>query len=37
LPDTHPTVFELHAYGGFAQAEVAQMLGLHRKQASRLC
>jgi RNA polymerase sigma factor (sigma-70 family) len=36
LPADQRTVFELHYYGDFSQAEVAQMLGLHRKQVSRL-
>ncbi len=36
LPDPQRTVFELHYYGGFSQAEIAQMLELHRKQVSRL-
>ncbi len=36
LPDDQRTVFELHYYGGFSQAEIAQMLAMHRKQVSRL-
>ena len=36
LPDDQRTVFELHDYGGFAQAEIARMLKLHPKQVSRL-
>jgi RNA polymerase sigma factor (sigma-70 family) len=34
LPDDQRTVFELHYYGVFSQAEIAQMLKLHRKQVS---
>jgi RNA polymerase sigma-70 factor (ECF subfamily) len=36
LPDNQRAVFELHYYGGFSQAEIAQMLNLHKKQVSRL-
>jgi RNA polymerase sigma-70 factor (ECF subfamily) len=36
LPDDQRSVFEWHYYGGFSQAEIAQMLKLHRKQVSRL-
>lgn len=36
LPEDQRRIFELHYYGGFTQAEIAQMLGLHRKQVSRL-
>jgi RNA polymerase sigma-70 factor (ECF subfamily) len=36
LPEDQRRIFELHYYGGFSQAEIAQMLGLHRKQVSRL-
>ena len=36
LPDDQRRVFEMHYYGGFSQAETAQMLGLHKKQVSRL-
>jgi len=35
LPDDQRTVFELRYYGGFSQAEIAQVLGLHPKQVSR--
>jgi RNA polymerase sigma factor (sigma-70 family) len=35
LPDDEQTVFELRYYGGFSQAEIAQMLGLQPKQVSR--
>ena len=35
-PKTSGRIFELHYYGDFSQAEIAQMLGLHRKQVSRL-
>jgi RNA polymerase sigma factor (sigma-70 family) len=36
LPEEQRMVFDLHYYGGFSQAEIAQMLELHRKQVSRL-
>ncbi len=36
LPADQRRVFEMHYYGGFSQAETAQMLGLHKKQVSRL-
>jgi RNA polymerase sigma factor (sigma-70 family) len=36
LPEDQRRIFEMHYYGGFSQAEIAQMLGLHRKQVSRL-
>jgi RNA polymerase sigma factor (sigma-70 family) len=36
LPAEQQRVFELHYYGGFSQAEIAQMLELPRKQISRL-
>jgi hypothetical protein len=36
LPEDQRRIFELHDYGGFSQAEIAQMPGLHRKQVSRL-
>jgi RNA polymerase sigma factor (sigma-70 family) len=36
LPDEQRIVFDLHYYGGFSQAEIAQMLEVHRKQVSRL-
>jgi RNA polymerase sigma factor (sigma-70 family) len=36
LPEEQRRIFELHYYGGFSQAEIAQMLGLHRKRVSRL-
>jgi RNA polymerase sigma factor (sigma-70 family) len=36
LPADQRQVFELHYYGDFSQVEIAQMLGLHRKQVSRL-
>ncbi len=36
LPAGERTVFELHYYGDFSQVEIAQMLGLQRKQVSRL-
>ena len=36
LPDQQRIVFDLHYYGGFSQAEIAQMLEVHRKQVSRL-
>lgn len=36
LPADQRTVFELHYYGGFSHAEIAQMLELPRKQISRL-
>jgi RNA polymerase sigma-70 factor (ECF subfamily) len=36
LPEDQRRIFELHYYGGFTQAEIARMLGLHRKQVSRL-
>jgi RNA polymerase sigma factor (sigma-70 family) len=35
LPDDERTVFELRYYGGFSQAEIAQMLGLQPKPVSR--
>ena len=35
-PKARRRVFELHYYGDFSQAEIAQMLGVHRKQVSRL-
>jgi RNA polymerase sigma factor (sigma-70 family) len=36
LPEDQRRIFEMHYYGGFSQAEIAQVLGLHRKQVSRL-
>jgi RNA polymerase sigma factor (sigma-70 family) len=36
LPEDQRRIFEMHYYGGFSQAEIAQILGLHRKQVSRL-
>jgi RNA polymerase sigma-70 factor (ECF subfamily) len=36
LPDDQRRVFELHYYGDFSQADIAQMLGVHKKQVSRL-
>jgi RNA polymerase sigma factor (sigma-70 family) len=36
LPPDQRTVFDLHYYGGFSQAEIAQMLELYPKQVSRL-
>jgi RNA polymerase sigma factor (sigma-70 family) len=36
LPGDERRVFELRYYGGYAQAEIAQMLALHKKQVSRL-
>jgi RNA polymerase sigma factor (sigma-70 family) len=36
LPEDQRTIFDLHYYGGFSQAEIARMLELHRKQVSRL-
>jgi RNA polymerase sigma factor (sigma-70 family) len=36
LQDDQRRIFEMHYYGGFSQAEIAQILGLHRKQVSRL-
>ncbi len=36
LPEDQRRVFELHYYGDFSQAEIGQMLGLHKKQVSRL-
>ena len=36
LPEKQRTVFELHYYGGFSQADIAQMLELQRKTVSRL-
>jgi RNA polymerase sigma factor (sigma-70 family) len=36
LPADQRTVFDLHYYGGFSQAEIAQMLELYPKQVSRL-
>jgi RNA polymerase sigma factor (sigma-70 family) len=36
LPEDQRRIFELHYYGGFSQAEIAQMLGVHKKQVSRL-
>jgi RNA polymerase sigma-70 factor (ECF subfamily) len=36
LPDAERRVFEMRYYGGFAQAEIARMLGMHPKQVSRL-
>jgi RNA polymerase sigma factor (sigma-70 family) len=36
LPDQQRAVFELHYYSDFSQAEIAQMLDVHRKQVSRL-
>jgi RNA polymerase sigma-70 factor (ECF subfamily) len=35
LPESQRTVFQLHYYGGFSQIEIAQMLGLPKKQVSR--
>jgi RNA polymerase sigma factor (sigma-70 family) len=35
LPVDLRTVFELRYYGGYTQAEIAQILGLHPKQISR--
>jgi RNA polymerase sigma factor (sigma-70 family) len=36
LPDTERLVFDFHYYAEFPQAEIAQLLGLHPKQVSRL-
>ena len=36
MPNDQRMVFELHYYGDFSQAEIAQMLTLHKKQVSRL-
>jgi RNA polymerase sigma factor (sigma-70 family) len=36
LPRDQRAVFELHYCGGFTQAEIVPMLGLHKKQVSRL-
>jgi RNA polymerase sigma factor (sigma-70 family) len=36
LPDDERTVFELHYYGDFSQAEIAQILQIQPKQVSRL-
>jgi RNA polymerase sigma-70 factor (ECF subfamily) len=36
LPEDQRRIFEMHYYGGFSQAEIARILGLHRKQVSRL-
>jgi RNA polymerase sigma-70 factor (ECF subfamily) len=36
LPEDQRRVFEMHYYGDFSQVEIAQILGLHRKQVSRL-
>jgi RNA polymerase sigma factor (sigma-70 family) len=35
LPVDLRTVFELRYYGGYTQAEIAQILSLHPKQVSR--
>jgi RNA polymerase sigma factor (sigma-70 family) len=35
LPGAERTVFEMRYYGGYAQAEIAQLLGLHPRQVSR--
>jgi RNA polymerase sigma factor (sigma-70 family) len=36
LPEDQRRIFELHYYGDFSQAEIAQTLGVPRKQVSRL-
>ena len=36
LPDDERTVFDLRYYGGYSQAEIAQLLGLHPRKVSRL-
>jgi RNA polymerase sigma factor (sigma-70 family) len=36
LPDDERTVFDLRYYGGYSQAEIAQILGLHPRKVSRL-
>lgn len=36
LPDAERSIFELHYYGDFSQAEIAQIQGLQPKQVSRL-
>lgn len=36
LPDSERAVFDFHYYAEFPQAEIAQLLNLHPKQASRL-
>ncbi len=36
LPDDERAVFELHYYGEFTQAEIAQIRQIHTKQVSRL-
>ncbi len=36
LPDEQRIVFDLHYYGGFTQAEIAEILEVHRKHVSRL-
>ncbi len=36
LPDDERMVFDLRYYGGYSQAEIAQILGLHPRKVSRL-
>jgi RNA polymerase sigma factor (sigma-70 family) len=36
LPDAERAVFDFHYYAEFPQVEIAQLLGLHPKQVSRL-
>ena len=36
LPDDERRVFDLRDYGGYSQAEIAQLLGLHPRKVSRL-
>jgi RNA polymerase sigma factor (sigma-70 family) len=36
LPDDQRKVFDLRYYGGFSQAEIAEILGLHPRKVSRL-
>jgi RNA polymerase sigma factor (sigma-70 family) len=36
LPGDERTVFELRYYGGYSQAEIAQILGLHPRKVSRI-
>ena len=36
LPEAERAVFDFHYYAEFPQAEIAQLLGLHPKQVSRL-
>jgi RNA polymerase sigma factor (sigma-70 family) len=36
LPDDERNVFDLRYYGGYSQAEIARILGLHPRKVSRL-